>query len=197
MTRRLIALLLATACWSASASDVQLLLVRNAKSDTSCDDAVFHGRLFTVPMGTSLEAVGSTLGLTLLTRVQELPYEDNAQGASAIPAGTYTAKVRTDETKNWMKGKPHRAWRLELDMAHRSGVERSAIQFHYGEDQSWSKGCVILTGSAPSRPLVCMEEDAADSPDEAVAAVRIYVEKTLVKSDDRVVVRIVEWPDSL
>lgn len=197
MIRRLFGLLLATTCSAASAADAQLLLVRNAKSDTTCDDVVFHGRLFTVPAGTTLDAVGSTLGLTLLTRVQELPYENNEPGASSIPAGTYTATVRTDETKKWMKGKPDRAWRLELDVPRINDVERTAIQFHYGTDKSWSRGCVILTGSKPSSPLVCSAADGADSPEAAVVAVRSFVEKTLMKSDDRIMVRIVEWPDAL
>ena len=96
-----------------------------------------------------------------------------------------------------MKGKPHRAWRLELDVPRINGVLRTAIQFHYGKDKSWSRGCVILTGGAPSSPLVCKAEDGADSPDEAVAAVKAYVEKTVAKSDDRIMVRIVEWPDAL
>jgi hypothetical protein len=192
----MIALSLATACWNASAADAKLLLVRNAKTDSTCDDVVFHGRLFEVPSQTDLKSVASTLGLTLLTRTQELPYENNAPGVSSIPVGTYGAKVRTDETKKWMKGKPDRAWRLELDVPRVNDAKRTAIQFHYGKDKSWSRGCVILTGGAPSSPLVCKAEDGADSPEAAVAAVRTFVEKTLVKSDDRIGVRIVEWPDA-
>ncbi len=196
MARRMLALLLATACWDASAADAKLLLVRNAKSDLTCREVVFHGRLFEVPSQTNLESVGSTLGLKLLTRVQELPYENNAPSASSIPVGTYVAKVRTDQTKGWMKGKPERAWRLELDVPRINDVKRTAIQFHYGKDKSWSRGCVILTGGTPSSPLVCRAEDGADSPEAAVAAVRAFVERTLVKSDDRIEIRIVEWPDA-
>jgi hypothetical protein len=40
-----------------------------------------------------------------------------------------------------MAGKPDRAWRLELSAV---PGHRSAIQFHYGQDESWSEGCFIL-----------------------------------------------------
>ena len=96
----------------ANAADVKLLLVRDATSDNACEESVYHGRLFAVPATSSLEGLNSAIGLSLLTRTQELPYEDNASGASSIPAGIYTAQVKTEQTKSWMKGNPDRASRV-------------------------------------------------------------------------------------
>lgn len=69
MICHLIILPLVVGCSSASAANAQLLLVRNATSEATCDDVVFHGRLFAVPARTDFESLGSTLGLKLLTHV--------------------------------------------------------------------------------------------------------------------------------
>ena len=79
------------------------------------------------------------LGLAPICDVIERPWASNAPNVSAIPAGTYTARIREDATKAWMTNL-NRRWRLQLDR-----VEgRSAIQFHYGNDERWSQGCFIV-----------------------------------------------------
>jgi len=173
------------------AADAQLLLVRDAVPNKTCDVSVFNGTLYAVPNNQSLANVSSTLGLDVLTQTQELPYEDNASKRSSIPTATYTATIREDQTKNWMKGKPDRAWRLELNKV----TPRSAIQFHYGKDKSWSQGCIILTGNTSKDGLICRDGNP-DTPDDAVAVVRKYVEGQVKSSADSIRIRIVEWPGS-
>ncbi|OQW75682.1 MAG: hypothetical protein BVN35_08550 [Proteobacteria bacterium ST_bin11] len=170
------------------ASDAQLLLVRDANPNKTCDVPVFNGKLYSVPNNQSLDDVSSVVGLNMLTRTQELPFEDNASGRSSIPTGTYSANIREDQTKSWMQGKPDRAWRLELINTN----PRSAIQFHYGKDKSWSKGCVILTGNTDNVGLICRAGDP-DTPDGAVTAVRNYVNGKVNSSSDSIRIRIVEW----
>ena len=173
------------------AADAQLLLVRDAEPNKTCDVSVFNGTLYGVPNNQSLDNVSNIIGLKMLTRTQELPYENNASERSSIPAGTYTANIREEQTKSWMQGKPDRAWRLEL----KNTQPRFAIQFHYGKDKSWSTGCIILTGNTSNDGLICRTGDP-DTPDGAVAAVRNYVEGQVNSSADSIRVRIVEWPGS-
>lgn len=71
--------------------------------------------------------------------VIERPWKDNRPNVSSVPKGIYTARVRTDRTKAWMTNE-NRAWRIELE-----GLQpRTAIQFHFGQDETWSQGCFIL-----------------------------------------------------
>jgi hypothetical protein len=145
---------------------VQLLLLRDSKEPVACGSMRYiKGNLYGVPSHLKLNDVSSAIGLTFLAHVEELPYELNVKDASCIPAGTYPASIRTDKKKPWMTT-VNRTWRLELN----GTKPRSAIQFHYGKDFHWSKGCVILTGTDD---LVCKE--GIDSPEEAVAALRNYV----------------------
>jgi hypothetical protein len=68
----------------------------------------------------------------------ELPYKNNENNVSSIPAGEYGAFVRTD-------GK--RGWRLELtDTEHREN-----IQLHKGNRPSEIKGCVLLGTEVDSK----------------------------------------------
>jgi hypothetical protein len=122
---------------------------------------------------------GEPLGPKLCDTV-ELPFEDNAVGRSAIPAGEYTARVVTARTKPWMTDEL-RAWRLELDDV----SNRRAIQFHFGKESSWSRGCVIV-GLNNSRQCQANACRFSDSPVEGVRALRDYVMARLRKSDDRV-----------
>ncbi|OWY30137.1 hypothetical protein CEJ42_05870 [Herbaspirillum robiniae] len=71
--------------------------------------------------------------------VIERPWKGNQANVSSIPKGIYTASVRTDASKPWMKSLDQK-WRLELG----GTAPRSAIQFHYGMDVSWSEGCFIV-----------------------------------------------------
>jgi hypothetical protein len=169
LTRRLfVALSLAlVARPSVAAEDiVQLLLLRDVAEPISCGKLRYmKGSLYGIPSGTKLKDVSSALGLKRIARVEELPFEQNVPNASSIPAGIYSATIRTDQTKAWMTNE-NRRWRLELQ----GTKPRSAIQFHYGKDFQWSAGCVILTGTDQ---LICKE--GSDSPEEAVAALREYV----------------------
>lgn len=75
-----------------------------------------------------------------LCDVIERPWKDNKPNVSSVPKGVFTASVRTDRTKPWMTNE-NRWWRIELVG---TKLERSAIQFHYGQDVSWSEGCFIV-----------------------------------------------------
>lgn len=168
---------------STSNGVAQLLLVREAQINLSCDVAMFPGKLYKVPSVFKLEDIGSSIGLELLTNTQELPFEDNISNASSIPEGVYEGFIRSDESKTWMKGNINRTWRIQLN-----GVpNRSAIQFHYGKDKSWSKGCIILTGEM-SNTLMC---EAKNSSEKAVENVRKYVESEMNSSDDVIRVKII------
>lgn len=145
---------------------VKLLLLRNTAEPVACGSARYiKGNLYGVPSSMNLNGVSSAIGLTFISHVEELPYELNAKNASCVPAGTYSASIKVNKTKPWMTNE-NRTWRLELN----GTKPRSAIQFHYGKDFNWSRGCVILTGTDD---LVCKE--GSDSPEEAVAALRAYV----------------------
>lgn len=178
---------LTAAARQVSAAEVKLLLVRSSELNTQCEDKVIQGRLFGVPSNIDLSSVESTVGLIFLARTEEPPLEGNRPNWSAIPPMLYQGYVRVDETKAWMKGRPDRAWRIEL-----LGTEpRKRIQFHYGRDRSWSSGCIVLaSASADSTPLMCND---ADSPEAAVRAVREYYEASAGPASSKVTVRIVHW----
>ena len=161
----------------------QLLLVRNAQENLRCDVAVFPGKLYKVPSTQELENVFSSIGLEFLSNTQELPFEDNRANYSSIPEGVYEGFIRTDESKTWMQGNLNRSWRIQL----RDVPNRSAIQFHYGKDKSWSKGCIILTGK-PDKGLMCKKNNSAE---KAVESVRNYVESNINSSDDIVRIKII------
>ncbi|WP_367615826.1 DUF5675 family protein [Plastoroseomonas hellenica] len=97
----------------------------------------------------------------------ERPYRDNQPSVSSIPRGTYRARVRDDASKPWMNT-PNKRWRIELA----GTAHRTAIQFHYGNDVTWSEGCFIVgTVSNPEHSMTtgyCRLEDGED----AVAALR-------------------------
>lgn len=168
---------------SASNDVVQLLLVRNAQKNFNCDVAVFPGKLFAVPTNLDLEDVDSSIGVEILTNTQELPFEGNISNASSIPEGTYDGFIRNDESKTWMNGNLNRSWRIQLKKV----PNRSAIQFHYGKDKAWSKGCIILTGE-PSNSLMCENKNSSE---KAVESVRRYVESKVNSSDDVIKIKII------
>lgn len=180
----IVALLLMTSnAWSENA---KLLLVRDAKNNRQCEVSVMHGKLYAVPNNRDLASVNTSLGLQLLTQVEELPFEGNAPYVSAIPDGTYKATIRIDASKPWMKGRPLRSWRLEL----RGTNPRTHIQFHYGKDKSWSQGCIILTGDGINKPF-CRSNGAENSPEDAVAKVKSYVESKVKNSADKIMIKFI------
>ena len=153
---------------------VRLLVVRTPAGipANNCVSRCIRGRLYDVSdvSGSVLPAAIATSGRPPICDVIERPWAGNAAGRSAIPKGIYPATIRTDESKTWMKDKPDRAWRLEL-----SGVPggRSRIQFHYGLDETWSEGCLIVGRTlSQNRPLGSGEYCRLDGPEGAVAAIR-------------------------
>lgn len=124
---------------------VRLLVIRRLASipGNNCTAPCIRGRLFNVSdiNGPLSPASIVATGRSPICDIIERPWRNNAPSQSAIPKGIYPAMIRTDETKDWMKGKPNRAWRLEL--ANVPGG-RSNIQFHYGLDEGWSEGCFIV-----------------------------------------------------
>ncbi len=170
---------------AAEMNGAQLLLVRQTPEPVSCvknGPRYIVGKLYGVPSQLDLATADPTLGLHFLSDTMELPYEANAQHVSSIPAGIYRATVRVDKTKEWMTS-TDRTWRLEL-----MGVpNRSVIQFHFGTNYTWSKGCIILTGNA-NEDLMC--RNAVTSSEQSVLAVRQFVEANTLYSTDSIQVRI-------
>lgn len=107
--------------------------------------------------------------------VIERPWKDNKPNVSAIPKGVYAASVRTDKTKPWMTHE-NRVWRIELG----GTPQRSAIQFHYGQDVGWSEGCFIVGTllQAGDEAGVTTRYCAVDNGEAAVAALRAVVTAT-------------------
>ena len=169
-------LLVGSKAWAAS-NRVRLVLVRDSRELKSCEHRRYMpGRLYAASDRADLADVSTTQGLEFISRTEEPPYLDNAQNLSSIPTGTYDARIRTEQTKRWMKGKPNRAWRLELLGTESLVPERTRIQFHYGRDYTWSVGCIILTGESMA-PRIC--HTGSDSSEEAVVALRRRVERSV------------------
>lgn len=162
---------------------VQLLLLRQLKEPLSCGVVRYMpGKLYGVPAGIPLSIATPAIALTHIADTEEPLYQDNEPFVSSIPADTYEGFIKTKETKPWMAGKPNRAWRIEL----KGTSPRTKIQFHYGDDHSWSEGCIILVGKAADGP-VCT---GGDSPESAVIALRDYVISNSINKEVRIDVRI-------
>lgn len=178
------ALLCAQAVAGAAPTAVQLLVVREGREPRACGERKFTpGALYGVPAAIKLQDAVPPLGMDRIAKVEELGYEGNTPQISAIPTGIYRAFIREDATKPWMTNRDRR-WRIELQ-----GVPggRSAIQFHYGTDYSWSAGCIILTGDV-AEGLSCR---SAESTSEAVVArLRAYVESAGTVSPTPIQVRV-------
>lgn len=172
---------------------VRLLMVRERGYDNKCLPCV-AGRLYGVPGNIDLASAEQSIGLlTVIADTVELSYEPDSGRPSSIPEAIYNATVRTDSSKKWMwtggevgRGsiRQERAWRIELQNVPR----RTAIQFHYGRDANWSRGCIILG----HRPLACPTRGPCsfpDSPELAVRALRSYVEANSVASNTPILVR--------
>lgn len=123
---------------------VRLLVLRRLglSPTTHCTAPCIRGRLYDVTAlagaldGTMIPLLGNAQALC---DVIERPWRNNASNVSSIPKGQYTARIRDDKTKTWMDTENKR-WRLELE----NTSPRSAIQFHFGGDVSWSEGCFIV-----------------------------------------------------
>lgn len=162
---------------------VQLLLLRQRKEPLSCGPIRYMpGKLYGVPVTIPLPLATLSSGLTHIADTEEPLYQDNEPFVSSVPRGTYQGFIKDEETKSWMVGKPNRAWRIELE----DTEPRTEIQFHYGDDYTWSEGCIILVGKEANGP-VCAHDD---SPESAVIALREYVESIGLNKDVRIDVRI-------
>jgi peptidoglycan hydrolase-like protein with peptidoglycan-binding domain len=64
----------------------------------------------------------------------EEAWRNNAKGNSCVPAGTYNAYIRYTSTKK------NREWCFELTDV----PNRTAIQFHIGNDPGDTEGCILL-----------------------------------------------------
>ncbi len=73
---------------------------------------------------------GGGSSFPLRFQILELPFIDNINNVSSIPAGSYPAKVRTDG---------HKGWRLELTIPSRSNV-----QIHSGNTTKQILGCILI-----------------------------------------------------
>ncbi len=82
--------------------------------------------------------VGSlSVGGTEIARTLELPFKDNQNNISRVPAGTYDGFIRADGSKGW---------RIEL-----KGVPgRTKVQLHVGNYTRETEGCVLLGLDAAS-----------------------------------------------
>lgn len=177
----------------AQGSPVKLLMVRERGYNNKCLPCI-AGRLYGVPNNIDLASAEHALGLlTFIADTVELSFEPDSGRPSSIAESTYTAMIRTDGTKKWMWGGgavgsgavlPDRAWRLELQNV----PQRTAIQFHFGRDASWSRGCIILGHRAAACPArgPC---SFPDSPEPAVRALRAYVEANAIASNTPIRVR--------
>ena len=152
----------------------KLRLKRKGNWDKTCVNCI-PGELFGLDNGVQ-EKLCDTF---------ELSFEENHVNKSAIPPGVYPAFLRTDRSKTWMNSKV-RAWRLELENVD----NRRAIQFHYGKDVSWSKGCIIVGQNIDN---VCAADQCAfsDSPTSGMQRLIDYVEPKLLASNHRVQIEIV------
>jgi len=110
----------------------------------------------------------STMGRLLIDNIEvaktlELPWRDNKNDISRVPAGTYSAKMRVDGP---------RGWRVELlDVP----GTRENIQLHVGNYASEIQGCILVGDSIARDPArkACMVTNSA----AVVESIRARVEK--------------------
>ena len=122
---------------------VRLLVLRYPAviGSNNCVATCIRGSLYDVSTAGAIDPTqwSIPLGAEPICDVIERPWAGNAPNVSAIPAGEYNAFVRDDASKSWMTNEDRR-WRIQLE-----GVQgRSAIQFHFGQDEQWSQGCFIV-----------------------------------------------------
>ena len=165
---------------------VRLMVVRRPAvlGATNCTAPCIRGSIYDVSnQGVFAPATWTVpLGQEPICDVIERPWLNNAPNISAIPAGAYDAFVRSDATKGWMTNE-NRAWRIQL----RDVNERSAIQFHYGQDEKWSEGCFIVGDHIQSVPTLNDLDGAyckVENGEAAVARLRAAVTSPSVDSSE-------------
>ena len=178
---------------SLASTAVQLIVIRDGSYINQCTKCI-PGKVYGVPAAVDINSAETTpFLLEFLTDVIEPSFEENTPNISSVPLGTYSGRIREDATKRWMWSGGalnsgdvlrDRAWRIELD-----GVpNRTAIQFHYGKDVSWSAGCIIV-GTQPTNQ--CYEDcKVNDSPEDGVKSIRSYVERNSISSSTPITIRI-------
>jgi uncharacterized protein DUF5675 len=88
----------------------------------------------------------------------ELPWLDNHNYISSIPAGEYSAIVRYDKTPRWNGDEAVGRWRFELLGTQ---PERDQIQIHVGNYRDDTRGCVLLgMGVNLSENMLLWSQDA-------------------------------------
>jgi hypothetical protein len=127
--RALIAIIIWLALSDAASSSQVTLIITRQHSDEKCTSG-------------QISLNGKIVGYTL-----ERPWQGNIPLISSIPAGTYSAFVRT-ETKD--------RWRIEL----KSVPNRQNIQLHVGNFVSNGVGCILI-GRNLSSDLCTLEESQA------------------------------------
>lgn len=92
---------------------------------------------------------GSIMGTLYLNghqigRTLELPFRNNEQSISSIPAGVYDTLMRNDG---------NRSWRIQL----KNVPNREYIQLHVGNFQSQIEGCILLGDDIGDRQCMVTE----------------------------------------
>jgi hypothetical protein len=95
-----------------------------------------------------------------IARTLELPWRENANSISQIPAGTYRAFIRTDGPLRW---------RVEL----KDVKDRSNVQLHIGNYPRQTQGCILLGTSITSAGGTCATENSG----RALAEIRDAMQK--------------------
>src|SRR5258706_3578952 len=156
---------------------VKLLLVRRPglSPTNQCVAPCIRGALYDV---SNIDAplneltMPALIGRVPLCDVIERSWQNNTANKSSILRGVYPEIVRTDARRPWMNSETRR-WRLELQ----NNGHRTNIQFHYGQDVSWSQGCFIVGTALQSGEAegVTKRYCSVENGEAAIAAIRAAV----------------------
>jgi hypothetical protein len=92
-----------------------------------------------------LKLNGKQVGRTL-----ELPWKNNEQGVSRIPAGSYSASIRNDGNKGW---------RIQL----KDVPDRGFIQIHIGNYGQEIEGCILVGQDTATNNGKCLVTNSGDT----------------------------------
>jgi hypothetical protein len=195
MTRRSVILASSTAALCAATKTnaqllprLHLMVIRRPglSATNQCIAPCIRGSIYDV---TSESEPVSSLTATLAAKqpicdVIERPWQNNKPYVSAIPTGRYESKIRDDASKSWMDTIDKR-WRIEL-----LGTKpRTNVQFHYGQDVSWSEGCFIVGSHVQSAEAdgITSSYCRVDYGEAAIARLRALTQQTTVSPDPPIV----------
>lgn len=150
---------------------------------TSTDEPVFEIKVSRNMTCKDESTIGRlTVDGKVVGRTLELPWRNNEPGISRIPAGTYSANMRTD-------GK--RGWRLQL----KDVKDRKWVQIHIGNYQRQIEGCILVGKNVSTHGDKCMVTHSKDtlgiirdalselSKDESAKMTRTNVPVTVVVTE--------------